>query len=654
MSAPGDWSDADLMWGARVTGVGTVTPSMSKSGTEKGAARYLDADNTLSALFPNRRIERVLLVTPPDVDASLFSYETCKRGRYSNYPPYGLMTLASGLRSIGIDVRLVNLNNAVLRSARQSSSKESFDFEDAWRCELDAALAEGAFDLFGVTCMFTQTHDSFRAVCDRMHTLASSVPIAVGGVHVTNAMASPAAAARFQADLASAKLFFAYEADVAFTQFVEVVSRTRPVQDLCQLSIHHDGDFISFPERVTPEGDALNRLPSHDLMPPATLSRWGKVGAYSFMRGEEDVFSTVLSNRGCRAQCTFCSVRNFNGVGVRRRSIQSVIDELLMLRYHYDVRHIMWLDDDFLYDRAASMNLLNEMVRQNVDLTWDCTNGVLAASCTDELISAAADSGCLGLNIGMESGNPEVLRKIRKPASVNTLLKAAETLRRYPQIFSRVFLIIGFPHETFRQMQDTLEVSAEMALDWYQIQVLQPLPNTPIFDQMLEEGLLDTSEFKDVRYSGGTYGRAAKVTESGRDMLDRDFKNVFQESKESEVVPKRLFESVWAYMTFHLNYLGIPEETREIKLRQYQKYLGHITRVIAPNDALAYYFLGHVQGRLNGAVDTGLVSQLGALLEDSPFWGERFLEFGLSIGDLETVRALSTRGTPVATVEPTV
>ena len=51
-----------------------------------------------------------------------------------------------------------------------------------------------------------------------------------------------------------------------------------------------------------------------------------------------------------------------------------------MLRYDYDVKHIMWLDDDFLYDKAESYTLLNEMVRQNVDLTWDCTNGVLASS----------------------------------------------------------------------------------------------------------------------------------------------------------------------------------------------------------------------------------------------------------------------------------
>ena len=87
------------------------------------------------------------------------------------------------------------------------------------------------------------------------------------------------------------------------------------------------------------------------------------VGAFYALLEPEAKFSTALSNRGCRAQCTFCSVRHFNGKGVRRRSVQSVIDELLVLRHEYGIDHVMWLDDDFLYDRRESLELFNEMVR---------------------------------------------------------------------------------------------------------------------------------------------------------------------------------------------------------------------------------------------------------------------------------------------------
>ena len=67
----------------------------------------------------------------------------------------------------------------------------------------------------------------------------------------------------------------------------------------------------------------------------------------------------------------FCSVRTFNGVGVRRRSIDSVIEELKILKYEYNIGHIMWLDDDFLYNTKESIDLFNAIVRNKLDMTWD-------------------------------------------------------------------------------------------------------------------------------------------------------------------------------------------------------------------------------------------------------------------------------------------
>lgn len=612
-------------------GLRTVQPSGHASAPEQC---YEDAGAALRRLFKSRPISRVLLVAPPDVDESLFSYDTCRRGRYPNYTPYGLLVLASGLRKIGIEVHLANLNMATLQSARSSSHPETFDFDAAWQSALNEELGADPYDLIGVTCMFTQTHVSLRQVCDRLREECPDVPIAIGGVHVTNAIASATTSQRFLNELNAVDLFFSYESDVAFPGFVEVVNNDRPITDLRQVSIRDAERVLAFPERVPPQPMDMVDVPAHDLSPPDQLSQWGKVGSYSFLKPRDAVFSTVLSNRGCRAQCTFCSVRNFNGVGVRRRPIESVVDELETLRDRYGVSHIMWLDDDFLYDRRQSVALFEEMVRRNIGITWDCTNGVLAASCTDEVISVAVESGCIGLNIGMESGNPEILRQIKKPASVDTLLRAAEVLQRYPAIFTRVFLIIGFPHETYRQMLDTFEVSSQMGLDWHQIQVLQPLPNTPIFDQMVEEGLIDLEDFRSVRYSSGTYGRSAQLIQKGRDMQDRDFKNVFDVDDPDREVPKELFEHAWAFMNFHLNYYKILKEERLEKLRQFRLYLEHIMNVIAPNDALAHYFLGQLQRRSFGDAGTDVIESLNRLMHESPVWEQRFADFGLSAADL--------------------
>ena len=68
----------------------------------------------------------------------------------------------------------------------------------------------------------------------------------------------------------------------------------------------------------------------------------------------------------------------------------SVIDELLCLQNDYGVEHIVWLDDDLLKDEKRTIHMFNEMVRRNVKLTWDATNGVIAHSLKKfEVVDAA-------------------------------------------------------------------------------------------------------------------------------------------------------------------------------------------------------------------------------------------------------------------------
>ena len=97
------------------------------------ARQAQDADPLLTRLFPRRRIDKVLLVNPPDADAGMFRYDTAKRRRYTNYPPYGLAVLARHLREIGVDVRIVNLNHEILKACVESASEGEFDFDGVWQ-----------------------------------------------------------------------------------------------------------------------------------------------------------------------------------------------------------------------------------------------------------------------------------------------------------------------------------------------------------------------------------------------------------------------------------------------------------------------------------------------------------------------------------------
>lgn len=598
--------------------------------------RLQAADEELTRLFPQRRVQRVLFVAPPDADATMFHYPTAKRRRYWNFAPYGIGAIASHLRLDGFQVDIVNLNHEVLKACHQSASDGDFDFDRAWRLPLAHKLSQFEPDIVGVTCMFTQTHKSLASVCNEIRLLSPSVPLAVGGVHVTNSFVNTNTSASLLRQLATVDLLFVYEAEVAFRQFVKVVNRQAPTATLAQVFFNSRAKKLYFPGRLIPNEQQLNVIPAHDLMDTAELSKYGQIGSFGCLKEEHTRFTTVLSNRGCRAQCTFCSVRNFNGVNVRTRSIQSVIDELLMLRHTYGIGHIMWLDDDFLYDAKRALTLFNEMVRQGVGITWDCTNGVIAAACTEELMAAAAASGCIGLNIGMESGNPQILRNVRKPGTVKNFLKAAEILRRYEEINARVFLMIGFPGETYRMILDTINVALEMNLDWYNVTLLQPLPNTSIFDSMVAAGLLKDIDFQEIRYNSGAYGKHRKAAETSRDLLSSDFKNAFQHVDLDAIPPKEQLDVIWAYMNYHLNFKRLFYEQRPVKLQQLLRYVGYIRDVVSPENAFAMYFYGYLQQRLSGRIEPETIRMLEDWLASSPYWQERFNDFGLSLEHLRT------------------
>ena len=606
-------------------------------------------EGEIDRLFPGRRIQRVLLVIPPDAGKQMFNYSTAKRGRYWNFPPYGPGVLAAHLRDMGLEVDMLNLNDQVLKACQASAGEEDFDFDREWKNPLTRKINDFSPDLIGISCMFSQSHDSTVTVTNEVKIQFPQIPVALGGVHITNCLVNEDTSSSFVQDFINVNFFFTYEAELAFSKFVDVVNGKTPFSELSQVCFNIAGEQLYFGNRSTPEEEDLDVIPAFNIMEVANLSDHGKIGSFYCHIEPGSVLATSLSNRGCRAQCTFCSVRNFNGVGVRSRSVQSVIDELLVLRDTYGVKHIMWLDDDLLRGHDRALKLFNEMVRQKVGMTWDCTNGVIAASCTEELMAAAAESGCIGLNIGMESGNASILREIKKPGAPKTFLNAADVLRKYEQINARVFLMLGFPGETYRMILDTIELSRAMDLDWYNITILQPLPNTPIFASMAEQGYInvETLKFGDIRYNSGAYGKHRKQAEQETDLLASDFKDAFDRADLDAVPDREELDTIWAYMNYHLNFGPLFFENRPVKLVQKLEYVTNITDLVAPENAIAMYFQGYLQNRVNGSIDPRVIENLEERLALSPYWSARFRDFNLSPIHLKTRNfPVNERATP--------
>ena len=219
-----------------------------------------------------------------------------------------------------------------------------------------------------------------------------------------------------------------------------------------------------------------NLIKTYKRIPVEAYHEAGSLNPYSRMAGRDKHYGVFQLNRGCRWNCAFCGVRHAMGGGVRTSPVAPLLEEIRYLVETRGVRHFEVLDDDFLVNREAVARLLEGLValRKHYGITWSANNGLIAASITEDLLSLFCDSGCIGFKVGIESGNREILRRMRKPGDVKLFERTAAMIRKYPRLFVGGNYILGlFEEETLSQMRETFRLSCGLGFDWSSFTLFQ-------------------------------------------------------------------------------------------------------------------------------------------------------------------------------------
>ena len=191
-------------------------------------------------------------------------------------------------------------------------------------------------------------------------------------------------------------------------------------------------------------------------------------------------------------------------------------------------------------------------------------------------MQAMSESGCIGFNLGIESGNEKMLRAMHKPGTLATFRKSKTFIDEYPHIFVKGFLILGFPNETVRMISDTVNFALELCYDWYPLQALNPLPSTEIYYAMVEQGLIEESlQTKDVAFLIGPHGRQY-LRESSEKTRSRDFVDLFKVADPDSVPDAKDIGDYWFLVDYKINYEKIIGIADPVKLAKIAKMLEDI------------------------------------------------------------------------------
>ncbi len=197
-------------------------------------------------------------------------------------------------------------------------------------------------------------------------------------------------------------------------------------------------------------------------------------------------FVSLYTTRGCPAQCTFCLwPQTLSGHPWRKRSTDDVAREMAKAREYWPkVREFFFDDDTFNIQKARTIELCSKL--KPLNLTWSSTSRVT----TDyETLKAMKEAGCRLMIVGFESGDQQILKNIKKGATVERARQFTKDCHKLGLVIHGDF-ILGLPGETTDTIRNTIQFAKELDVETIQVSVAHAYPGTELYEYAVQNGFL--------------------------------------------------------------------------------------------------------------------------------------------------------------------
>jgi len=216
--------------------------------------------------------------------------------------------------------------------------------------------------------------------------------------------------------------------------------------------------------------DALP-LPSRQLLP---LSKYKALGFPI----------SIITSRGCPNKCIFCLGRKMVGFKVRYRAPALVVDEIENI-LNMGFERINIADDLFTANKKRVRVLCEEILNRNIRFGWSAFARVDTVD--EETLGIMKKAGCDAVSFGIESGNPEMLKRVKKRITLDQARKAVAACKKVGMIAHASFMV-GLPGEDLQTMQDSFDFARELDIE-HGYHFLAPFPGTTVRENLSDYDL---------------------------------------------------------------------------------------------------------------------------------------------------------------------
>ncbi|MBU0963398.1 MAG: B12-binding domain-containing radical SAM protein [Nanoarchaeota archaeon] len=396
---------------------------------------------------------KVILLFPPferEINDNL-QITTVKKYANSVPVPLSLTSVAASLEAVGHDVSILDAN------ALQYTKEQ-----------IISHLKSKKPDIVGLTTSTLSYHQEREWIGLVKKELG--IPIMVGGKH---AWYYPKELLKND----SIDYVFSGEADKTIVDFMDAYEKgnTKKLKNIKGLLFKENGKIID-----NGFSDQINNL---DELPFPAIHMLPLEKYHTFLTKRRK-FITMITTRGCTSRCTFCDAHLEK---YRFRSAENVVEEM-QRAYDLGVREIELYDSAFTINKKRAIEIAEGIKKRKLDLRWDIRTRVNLVN--EEVLKALRSAGCVRVNYGLESGDPNILKNMKKDITLEQIERAILLSKKLGfEVFG--YFILGCPGETEDSMNRTIALSKKYPFDYVQFTRMVALPRTELYQQFINEKKYD-------------------------------------------------------------------------------------------------------------------------------------------------------------------
>ncbi len=429
---------------------------------------------------------RILLITP--------NLKGIKDGLNRIQPSLGLMTIAQSLIN---NNHIVKIYDTALEGwdnhVDLGNNKVMIGQSDN---EIENIIKEFNPDIVGISILFSNLNQSAHTIASIVKKINPKIYVLLGGNHISNSLIDyqhniihPGEEIPIIKDLEDENIDFSLVGESDFT-IIELVNKLVNNQDYSKvpglLKRISKGKYLHNPsDRIA---DLINLpIPARHLV---NMEGYFKIGAFHSAKSKSNRVLNIMCSRGCPEKCTFCTTPQMWGAAVRWRKLDDIMREIKSGVEQFNIGEIQFEDDTITARKKNLIDLCNGL--EKIGLPWCTPNGIKTnyhLANQPDMFKAMSESGCYQVTLACESGVQRVLDNIiNKRLKVDQIKPAIENAKK-AGLLVHTFWILGYPGETYKEMNETVNFALSSGADSFSFSILSPLPGTPIYRKVIKENL---------------------------------------------------------------------------------------------------------------------------------------------------------------------